>query len=232
MSATQSADELLNSFVLHQYKRDRNAPNRHLVECPEAIASNASGEDSRCGEGTCEMLNVWADISCPHGESVHYEWDDFGSFAELYDHLDEWRAQQIATAREEQRKSDVAEQVKQAASADLPMLPDVGGWMRHGLRGIASELVVTGWKYDRETAELSVKLSDPSKSTGWNPDQSQLLVVDSGGGGKTGRSVFTAPQGAETPRYRGLPDGTWMCRLCGALVIKQHYHDRWHASGA
>lgn len=88
-----TADELLARYVLRGY-REKNtpafgAPPPHLVSCEEATAKHVEAEDGTYGcETGCEYVRLTAMVECPHGESVEFEYGDFGDIAGIIEEME------------------------------------------------------------------------------------------------------------------------------------------------
>lgn len=81
-----SADAKLERLILRKFREDY--PGHHLSVCEDARARHPQGEDSTCGEGTCEIARLEAVIKCQHDKRVQYEWHDWTTLAELFEEMD------------------------------------------------------------------------------------------------------------------------------------------------
>lgn len=84
-------DDLVQRYILRKYREGH--PRTHLAKCDEIELVDPSAEDGYYGCDTgCEYFRFEATLRCSHGESVEYEWGDFGMMADLFPALDRLRA--------------------------------------------------------------------------------------------------------------------------------------------
>lgn len=83
------ADAKLERLILRKFREETwGGDAAHLAACEDARARHPQGEDSSCGEGTCEIVRIEAMIKCPHGKAAEFDWHDWGTLAELFKEMD------------------------------------------------------------------------------------------------------------------------------------------------
>lgn len=60
----------------------------HLIACASTVAHVENKGDGLCGEGTCEMLYVDAEMRCDHGRAWEYLYREGGEMGQLIAALD------------------------------------------------------------------------------------------------------------------------------------------------
>jgi hypothetical protein len=67
--AKLDADAKLERLILRKFREELHVcePQVHLAGCEQTRAKHVSGQDSTCGEGTCEIARLEAVVKCLHG---------------------------------------------------------------------------------------------------------------------------------------------------------------------
>lgn len=81
------ADELVRGFVLREFREEcwgKLTREAHLATCPETQVLDCDARDGSYGCDTgCDYYRLEAQIGCPHGESVEYDYGSFGEISSL-----------------------------------------------------------------------------------------------------------------------------------------------------
>lgn len=93
-------DERVAAYVLEQFRAtgysrlamDDYDMYQHVRDCETAQAHVEEQGDGHCGEGTCEMLYIEAEIRCEHGAAYDFTYTESGELADLIAHLAELAA--------------------------------------------------------------------------------------------------------------------------------------------
>lgn len=83
-------DERVTAYVLERFRAtvytrlmDGYDIYQHVRDCPTTQAHVEEQGDGRCGEGTCEMLYIEAEMRCGHGTAYDFEYREAGEIADL-----------------------------------------------------------------------------------------------------------------------------------------------------
>lgn len=129
----------------------------HLKQCPDATARDVTGEDGRCGEGTCEMVYVQCVITCPHGHAFDWEYSESGSWAELYEEMS--KVEEPKPKPEPRQPVAAMKQVFVGEVATVDITPDISGFTA-ALQGVSAALapfVIAELRVKLDAAEASIE---------------------------------------------------------------------------
>ncbi|MEU9470402.1 hypothetical protein AB0D78_28055 [Streptomyces avermitilis] len=87
-------DERVAAYVLERFRAtgytrlmDGYDVYQHVRDCPTTQAKVEEQGDGRCGEGTCEMFYIEAEMRCEHGATYDFTYREGGEIADLIAHL-------------------------------------------------------------------------------------------------------------------------------------------------
>lgn len=87
-------DERVAAYVLERFRatgysrlNDGFDTYEHVRDCTTTTARIEDQGDGRCGEGTCEMFYIDAEMHCAHGATYDFAYREGGEIADLIAHL-------------------------------------------------------------------------------------------------------------------------------------------------
>lgn len=86
------ADEKLERVIIKRLRDDHNIFHTdamiHLSTCDQIIIDEPTAEGSACWNSTCDYVELTAKLSCPHGYTGSFEYEECGTMSELYAEMD------------------------------------------------------------------------------------------------------------------------------------------------
>lgn len=86
------ADEKLERVILKRLHDDHNIfitdAMTHLSKCDQVVVDEPTAEGTVCWNSTCDFIEMTAKLSCPHGRTGMFEYEEWGTMNELYAEMD------------------------------------------------------------------------------------------------------------------------------------------------